>query len=89
MFAPHGSGGALKPVKVYSEEKLINWLEELRIDKNDIDDAIKGLRKDGRTSISDVELTEEQLNRYGLGPPGIVESIRQYLGALYASSSSS
>ncbi len=86
-FLPLGLSGWFKSVKIYGEEKLITWLEELGVNRESIDGTLQCVRENGRSSIENVELTEEQLKRYGLESPGIVESIREYLGVLYASSS--
>jgi hypothetical protein len=59
----HGSTGT-HPVE--GEEELIEWLQQLGIPEDRIHRALPELRVHGNVSIHPVQLSAEQIARYGL-----------------------
>lgn len=64
-YAPYrGRGGALKSHPCQGEQELRNLLSEMAIDQESIDNALNDLRRLGRALIPNVQLSDEQINRY-------------------------
>lgn len=79
-YAPYDrGGGALRTRRYYGKKKLIEFLTEIEVHREHIDQALNELRQAGRASIPRVRLSDERIAHYGLGETGILEAIRIYL----------
>jgi hypothetical protein len=78
-FAPytHG-GGALRTMSRYGSEALRQFLIELGLPSEQAASMVKQVEETNR-AIPNVQLTAEQLKRYGLGEMSIGASIMSYL----------
>ena len=79
-FAPytHG-GGALRTISRDGSEALRQFLIEVGLPSEQAGSIVKHVEETNRASIPNVQLTAEQLKRYGLGEMSIGASIMSYL----------
>jgi hypothetical protein len=78
-YAYGAGGGALRTRRFHGDQKLIEFLTEIGLHREKIDEGLRKLRQDGHVSIPYVRLSDEQIQKYGLGTTGILEAIRIYL----------
>lgn len=72
-------GGALPPYVMRGERELLSFLEDIGVDKSAAESLLAEVRAQGRGSLPNVVITDEQLRRYGLGELGIIQSVISYL----------
>jgi hypothetical protein len=79
-YAPYDKGGGALPTRAFAgEDAVIAFLKELRIDDATARRAITQVRQDGRTSLPNVVVSDQELQRHGLQELGILESVLSYL----------
>lgn len=80
-YAYGAGGGALRTRRFHGDEKLSEFLTEIGLDKEELDEGLRELRREGHVSIQRVRLSDEQIQRHGLGTTSVLEAIRSYLSA--------
>jgi hypothetical protein len=81
-YAPYDrGGGALPPRVAQTDDELKGLLIEIGLDQEIVERAVRTARVEGRVSIPDVTLTDEQVQRYGLKEMGIGASILSYIAS--------
>jgi hypothetical protein len=80
-YAYGAGGGALRTRRFHGDEKLIEFLTEIGLAKGRLDEDLRELRREGQVSIQGVRLSDEQIQRYGLGTTSVLDAIRSYLAS--------
>ena len=81
-YAPYDRrGGALPTHVVDGEAELLALLTELKFDEGIARASIAQVRDNGRASLPNVVLSDEELRRHGLQEMGILESVLSYLSS--------
>ena len=80
-YAYGAGGGALRTRRFHGDQKLIEFLTAIGVHKEKLDEGLRELRQEGHVSIQGVTLSDEQIQRYGLGTTSVLEAIRSYLSA--------
>jgi hypothetical protein len=79
-YAPYDKGGGALPTRVVrSDEELVTLLASLKIDESAARESVGTVRSKGRSSLSNVIVSDEELRRHGLHEMGILESVISYL----------
>ena len=81
-YAPYDRGGGALPRRIaQTGDELASLLIEIGLDQEIVERSVRTARAEGRASIPDVTLTDDQVQRYGLKEMGIGASILSYIAS--------
>jgi len=79
-YAPYDKGGGALPTRVvHGDDELVAFLRALNLDESTARGSVAEVAREGRASLPNVILSDEELRRHGLREMGILESVISYL----------